>query len=195
MAQDQADGWGERAPLLVPRSEMSIAGLNGRIYAMGGYPGTRVTADEVQVYDSATDSWTFGPPLPQPLHHTMAATVAGRLFLIGGEAGNPTPSESAFQDGVYVLDEQGGGWLPRAPMPTARSAGGTGVIDGKIYVAGGRPPHGNDFAVYDPAADRWNVLPDLPTQRNHLAVAAIGGRLYVAGGRFGGGVGGEMTDV
>src|SRR5207247_758897 len=115
MAQDQSDGWGERAPLLVPRSEMSIAELNGRIYATGGYPGTRVTADEVQVYDSATDSWTFGPPLPQPLHHTMAATVDGRLFLIGGEAGNPTPSESAFQDGVYLLDEQGGGWLPRAP--------------------------------------------------------------------------------
>ena len=69
-------------------------------------------------------------------------------------------------------------------MPTDRSGGGVGVIDGKIYVAGGRPPRGNDFAVYDPAADRWTVLPMLPTGRNHLAVDAIGGKLYVAGGRF-----------
>ena len=194
-AQDQSDGWGERATLLLPRSEMSIAELGGRIFAIGGYAGDRLTSDAVQVYDSRTDSWAFGPPLPLPLHHTMAAAVDGRLYLIGGEAGNPTPSESAFQDSVFVLDEQAGAWVPRAPMPTARSAGGTGLIDGKIYVAGGRPPHGHDFAAYDPSADQWTVLPDLPTQRNHLAVAAIGEKLYVAGGRFGGGVGSEMTDA
>jgi len=181
--------------MLLPRSEMSIAELDGRIYALGGYPGGRITSDAVQVYDSRTDSWAFGPPLPLPLHHTMAAVVDGRLYLIGGEAGNPTPAESVFQERVYMLDAQAGEWLPRAPMPTARSGGGAGVIDGQIYVAGGRPPHGSDFAVYDPSADRWAVLPDVPTQRNHLAVAAINGRLYVAGGRFGGGVGSEMTDV
>src|SRR3712207_1464488 len=94
-----------------------------------------------------------------------------------------------------MLDEEAGEWVPRAPMPTARSGGGAGVIDGKIYVAGGRPPRGHDFAVYDPRTDQWTVLPDLPTQRNHLGVAAIDGRLYVAGGRFGGGVGSQMTDV
>jgi N-acetylneuraminic acid mutarotase len=125
----------------------------------------------------------------------MAAAADGRLYLIGGEAGNPTPAESVFQSGVYMLDEQAGQWVPRAPMPTARSGGGAAVIDGKIYVAGGRPPRGADFAVYDPRADQWTVLPDVPTQRNHLAVAAIDGRIYVAGGRFGGGVGSELTDV
>ena len=125
----------------------------------------------------------------------MAAVVDGRLYVIGGEAGNPTPGESVFQNGVYMLDEQTGSWLPRAPMPTARSGGGAGVIDGKIYVAGGRPPRGHDLAAYDPSADEWTALPDMPTQRNHLAVAAIDGRLYVAGGRFGGGVGSEMTDI
>ena len=193
-ARAQTEAWSERSPLLLPRSETSIAQVDGRIYVMGGYPGTRVTADEVQVYDSQTDSWAFGPPLPLPLHHTMAAAVDGRLYLIGGEAGNPTPTESVFQDRVFQLDEQAESWLPRASMPTPRSGGGAGVIDGKIYVAGGRPPHGNDFAVYDPRADQWTALPDLPTQRNHLAMAAISGRLYVAGGRFGGGVGSEMTD-
>ncbi|CAA9267071.1 MAG: hypothetical protein AVDCRST_MAG77-3706 [uncultured Chloroflexi bacterium] len=67
------------------------------------------------------------------------------------------------------------------------------MIDGKIYVAGGRPPRGADFAAYDPQTDTWEVLPDLPTARNHLAAAAIGGKVYVAGGRFGAGVGSEMT--
>jgi N-acetylneuraminic acid mutarotase len=194
-AQAQSDTWSERAPLLVPRSEMSIAAVGSRIYVMGGYPGTRVTVDEVQVYDASTDSWSFGPRLPRPLHHNMAAAVDGRLYFFGGESGDPIGGAANFENATYVLDDQTSAWLPRAPMPTARSGGGTGVIDGKIYVAGGRPPHGNDFAVYDPAADRWQTLPDLPAQRNHLAVGAIGGRLYVAGGRFGGGVGSPMTDL
>jgi hypothetical protein len=103
-AQDSPGFWEERAPMLVPRSEMSIAELDGRIFAMGGYPGARVRAAEVQVYDSRTDSWSFGAPLPLPLHHTMAAVADSRLYLIGGEAGNPSPGESVFQDGVYMLD-------------------------------------------------------------------------------------------
>ncbi len=193
-ARADSDAWSEKAPLLTARSEMAINTLNGRIYALGGYPGTRITTTEVQVYDSQTDSWTLGPSLPQPLHHAMTAVVDGRLYLFGGEAGNPS-NANAFQNGVYVLDEQAGAWVPRASMPTPRSGGGAGVIDGKVYVAGGRPPHGADFAVYDPVADNWAVLPNVPTQRNHLGVGAINGELYVAGGRFGGGVGSEMTDI
>jgi N-acetylneuraminic acid mutarotase len=80
-------------------------------------------------------------------------------------------------------------------MPTERSAGAAAVAGEKIYVAGGRPPHGKDFAVYDPGADVWRTLPGLPTQRNHLAVAAIDGKIYVAGGRFGAGFDSEKTDA
>ena len=57
-------------------------------------------------------------------------------------------------------------------MPTMRGGGVAAVIDGRIDVAGGRPPRGHDFAVYDPKADKWTALPNLPTQRNHLAAGA-----------------------
>jgi N-acetylneuraminic acid mutarotase len=177
--------WTTLAPMLQPRSEMAIADLGGKVYVIGGYPPGRIPSNVVQVYDPATDSWTLGPPTPVPLHHSHAVAVGGRLFLIGGEFdGAGTGRPPVYLNTVYELDVAAGAWLPRAPMPTNRSGGGAGVIDGKIYVAGGRPPRGNDFAVYDPAADRWTVLPMLPTARNHLAVDAIAGRLYVAGGRF-----------
>jgi N-acetylneuraminic acid mutarotase len=194
-AQGSGEVWSERAPMLLPRSEASVAELHGKIYFMGGYPGARITSDSVQVYDPQSDSWSLGVPLPRPLHHGMANVVNGSLYFIGGEAGNPTGSESVFQSAVYMLDEQAGAWIEKAPMPTARSGGGSAVIDGKLYVAGGRPPRGADLAVYDPIADAWTVLPDVPTQRNHLGVGAIDGKLYVAGGRFGGGVGSEMTAI
>ena len=62
------------------------------------------------------------------------------------------------------------------------------VDDGKIYLAGGRPPQGSDFAVYDPRSNSWQVLPILPTQRNHITGAAISGRIHVVGGRQGDGL-------
>jgi N-acetylneuraminic acid mutarotase len=188
--------WSNLAPLLEPRSEMAIAQLGGKMYAIGGYPPGRIPSDVVQIYDPAANSWTLGPAAPLPLHHSVAVAVGERLFLIGGEAhGAGTGHPPEYLNGVYELDVATGAWMPRAPMPTHRSGGGAGVIDGKIYVAGGRPPRGNDFAVYDPAEDEWTVLPNLPTARNHLAVDAIDGKLYVAGGRFEESVGGEMTNV
>ena len=191
---DPSARWAQRAPLLEANSEIAVAELDGRMYVVGGYPSTRRTANTVQVYDPARDAWEHGPPLPLPLHHAVAAGVGGTLYVIGGEfSPTGTATQDVFVNTVFALDPATGEWSQRAPMPTARSAMAVSLLDGKIYVAGGRPPRGHDFAVYDPGADAWTVLPDLPTQRNHLAAGAIGGRLYVAGGRFGGGVGSEMT--
>jgi N-acetylneuraminic acid mutarotase len=94
---------------------------------------------------------------------------------------------------VYELDPAAGAWVARAPMPTARSSGVAVVHDGKIYVAGGRPPRERDFAVYDPAANTWEVLPEMPTPRNHFTGAAINGRIHYVGGRQGLGLGNAMV--
>ncbi len=190
----EVSGWRLGSELIMPISEHGVAELGGRIYVMGGYPPGRIPTDTMQVYDVASGQWSLGPSLPMPLHHPMAAGVQGRLYVIGGEFdGAGTGRPAVFLDTVFELDPAEGTWRRRSAMPTARSGGGAAVINGKIYVAGGRPPRGNDFAVYDPAADRWTVLPDLPTQRNHLAVGASGARVYVAGGRFGGGFNSERT--
>jgi N-acetylneuraminic acid mutarotase len=190
----EVNGWRLAATLLVPRSEQAVTELDGMIYVVGGYPPGRIPSDVVQVYNVATDRWAFGPPVPMPLHHAMAAAVSGRLYVIGGEFdGAGTGRPEVYLDTVYELNPTVGAWRRRSLMPTARSGGGATVMDGKIYVAGGRPPRGGDFAVYDPAADRWTVLPGVPTQRNHLAVGAIDGKVYVAGGRFGAGFNSEKT--
>jgi N-acetylneuraminic acid mutarotase len=185
-----AGEWGLRAPLLEPNSELALAESNGKLYLMGGYPASRQTARTVQIYDIASDRWEFGPPLPLPNNHGMAASVDGKIYLIGGQT---TADDPSYVSTVYELNPTTGEWVAKAPMPTARSAGVAVVHGGKIYVAGGRPPRGNDFAVYDPTADSWEVLPNLPTQRNHITGAAINGRIHVVGGRQGPGLSPLMT--
>jgi N-acetylneuraminic acid mutarotase len=140
--------------------------------------------------------WTQRAPLieanseSQPNNHGMAAGVNGRVYLIGGQTMADAPT---YVDTVYELNPATGAWVEKARMPTARSSGVAVVHDGKIYVAGGRPPRGSDFAVYDTRSDSWQVLPALPTQRNHFTGAAIEGRIHFVGGRQGDGLSPQMT--
>jgi dienelactone hydrolase/N-acetylneuraminic acid mutarotase len=177
--------WALRAPLLEANSEYALTELNGKIYAIGGYPFSRETVRTVQVYDIATNTWAYGPQIPAPNNHGMAAAVNGKVYLIGGQL---TADQEGYVNTVYELDPAVGVWVERAPMPTMRSGGVAVVLGGKIYVAGGRVPQGADFAVFDPAANTWQTLPSLPTQRNHVAGVAINGRIHILGGRLGNGL-------
>ena len=188
--------WGKRAPLIQSNSEMAVAYLDGKIYIVGGYPSTRVSVDTVQVYDIKSDSWRLTTPYPTTINHASAVGLDGALYVIGGQTNaGGRKKKSLYTSAVYAYDPKTEKWTARASMPTARSAMAHDIIDGKIFVAGGRPPRGHDFAVYDPKSDKWTSLPNLPTARNHMAAAAIGGKLYVAGGRFGGGFRSEITAV
>lgn len=188
--------WSTRAPLLEPNSEFAVAELDGKIYVLGGYPAGRITVTTVQVYDSHTDRWELTTPLPQPNNHGMAAAANGKVYIIGGQTtASGDLIQAGYLDTVFEYDPVTTRWSPRAPMPTKRSAGATAVIGDKIYVAGGRPPRGNDFAVYDTRENKWTTLPNMPTARNHIAAAAINGKIYVVGGRFGGGFSSEVTDI
>jgi N-acetylneuraminic acid mutarotase len=166
--------------LLAANSEFALAEADGKLYLLGGYPSSRQAVRTVQIYDIASDRWELGPPLPHPNNHGMAASVHGKVYLIGGQT---TADGHAYVDTVYELDVARGTWVEKARMPTARSSGVAVVRGGKIYVAGGHFPRGRDFAVYEPAADRWEVLPNLPTPRDHIAGAVINGRIHVVGGR------------
>jgi N-acetylneuraminic acid mutarotase len=178
--------WGQKAPLIEVNSEFTLASAGGKIYVLGGYPAGRISVRTVQVYDIASDQWSRGPDLPEVNNHGMAAAYDGVIYLIGGQ----TDPNTAYVDTVYALDTKHGTnaiWVRKAPMPTKRSAGAAVVHQDKIYVVGGRPPRGHDFAVYDPKSDTWETLPDMPSQRNHIAVELIAGKVHVFGGWLGGG--------
>lgn len=118
-----ATEWGKRAPLLQPNSEMAVAELGGKIYVVGGYPSNSVSVDVVQVYDIKSDSWRLTTPYPTTINHASAVGINGILYVIGGQTNAGTQTElSRYVTAVYAYDPKTEKWLPRAPMPTARSA-------------------------------------------------------------------------
>ena len=171
--------WGMRAPVLEPLSELALAESNGKLYLMGGYPQNRVTARTVQIYDTATDTWAYGPQLPLPNNHGMAASVNGKIYLIGGQlnADDP-PGTNSYVNTVYELDPAIGVWVTRAPMPTARSGIAAAVVGNRIYVFGGEEPDKtfDNTEAYEPEKDRWLKLAPMPTARHGLGAAGRKGR-------------------
>ncbi|CAM6093440.1 unnamed protein product [Calypogeia fissa] len=90
---------------------------------------------------------------------------------------------------VYVLDVAGQrDWQKCANMPEPRDSYGCAVVDGKIYVTGGRyagsVKSARESLVYDPEANVWSLIrPMKHTRCEHLVLAA-GEELLVHGGEY-----------
>ena len=117
-----------------------------------------------------------------------AVGLNGKLYVIGGRVGSAFVTSSMNVDMVEMYDPATDLWTLRARMPTARSAMGVGVYRDQIIVAGGEGQDARSLAAfraveaYDPAVNRWQVLPSMPRQRHGLAVGVIGNRLYAVSG-------------
>src|SRR5439155_26130642 len=76
-------------------------------------------------------------------------------------------------------------WITKASMPTARHSPAAGVIDGILYVVGGRDNDQNwvrTLEAYDPATNTWTTKTPMPTARGHLGAGVVNGLLYAVGG-------------
>ena len=173
--------WEPRAPLPVPRTEVSAATRGTEIVVVGGYTADGASSRRADVYSPARDAWRRLSDLPAGVNHAAAVGVRGRIYVLGGYSGSGAVLRTAFE-------LRGGAWrvLPRMPFP--RAAGGAGISQGRIVVAGG-VGQGRRLArnalVFDLDSRRWSVAPG-PTPREHLGVASLGGVVYAVGGRTSG---------
>jgi N-acetylneuraminic acid mutarotase len=164
--------------------ETAAVATGGKLYVLGGFDQSTQIVRAVQIFDPATCTWSLGPELPRPIHHANAAVVDGTIYIAG-----------ALETASFVATGEVWAWSPateaawstRTAMPanTQRGAAVTGVIDGKIYVAGGLRGGAAvaDVSAFDPVANQWAALPALPQPRDHACGAVIASTLYVAGGR------------
>jgi len=197
-----ADTWKALAPMPSKRGSPVAAAVGDKIYVIGGVsplPGSTETAmgfntpqasvGTVEEYDPATNTWRERSSMPTPRNHTTAGVVNGKIYVIGGRVGAAFISSATDISVVEEYDPATDKWsAPRSRMPTARSALGSGVLNGRIYVAGGefQDPHMmatfRAVEAYDPASDTWSIMPSMPVSRHGLAAGVIGNRLILVGG-------------
>lgn len=199
MYDTRRDAWDEGPRLPEARHHPMIVVADGKPYALGGYRrgerGDWTSTTEVWVLDS---EWKSAGAMPGPQAETVGVERSGLIHLIGGRAphgsGDGRWNDQGDIDTHRVFDPRDGRWETAAPLPVARNSAAACVMDGAIWVAGGRTVMeggAGRLDRYDPARDWWDSLAPIPpspaTGRQvggGLAMGTLSGWLVVFGGEW-----------
>ncbi|MEK7400479.1 MAG: kelch repeat-containing protein, partial [Candidatus Poribacteria bacterium] len=83
------DTWIKKADMPTPRSNLAVAELNSKIYAIGGASfdagGNIVKVfSTVEEYDTETDTWTKKADMPTARFGFATSSLNGKIYAIGG---------------------------------------------------------------------------------------------------------------
>ena len=191
-----AGGWEQITELPTWRIGVDAAAVNGKIYLIGGFDhhknlGGRAPAlSTVDVYDTQTNTWHTAADMPTPRVAPGVAVFSNEIYVFGGYDRKGPRGEFRYKKTVEVYDTATDTWVKKRDMPTLRHAFMTAVVNGKIYVIGGRihdkkldePAVTGLVEVYDPLTDRWEQGADMPTKRGVTDAVVVGGKIYIIGG-------------
>ncbi len=130
---------------------------------------------------STAGSWSNSTPLPEPLQEMNAATVKGRIYVVGGIN---TSNEATKL--VYRFDPATGKWERLRDFPDYRHHMPLVVLRDTLYAIGGYTPPGftavRSVLAYDEGRDVWVGRGLLPEPRGASAAAVADGKIVVVGG-------------
>jgi len=167
-----------------------VGKMGTRLYFSGGSPvvdAVNTYTNRLWAYDYTHDRMIERANLPIYSGEGVSGVIAGKLYVLPGACSGeryPNPGYCAEErtKRFYRYDPATNSWTSRAASPHYHRLGAAGVINGKLYVAGGFSS--SSFAkvvgldVYDPATNSWKTLAPLPSG-GHAIGAVIGGRFHV----------------
>jgi len=103
--------------LPTPVSFASASSWDGKLYVMGGFDAAGTVLRTVQIYDVAGDSWSTGTDMPAARANAYAATVNGRIYVLGGTTGNASAAWAASN--LTYEYTPGGTWSTKANYAAA----------------------------------------------------------------------------
>jgi len=123
--------------------------------------------------------WTMRSPMPTARYGLSTSVVNGKIYAIGGRAGEQLYSI------VEVYDPESDTWTRKADMSTSRYLHAASVVNGKIYIMGGAEGNIGPTKLveeYNPATDTWKRRADLPTKRDRFSASVLNGKIYAISG-------------
>ena len=125
----ETDSWTVESPMPTSRSNLALAVLDRKIYAIGGSGAPGV----VEIYDVDTDTWTRGTDIPFNLtsRGITAEVLGGRIYVMGGVGFDCAGSRVISYDPIKYE------WQKEPEMNHPRAYMASAVIGNAIYVVGG----------------------------------------------------------
>jgi N-acetylneuraminic acid mutarotase len=138
---------------------------------------------------SAQQGWTvLSATLPfGPREGYQCIRLGRHIYILGGSY-SEDGTDTVFYPDVHLYDPSTGHFSQAAPMQRARADFVCGVVDGLLYVAGGRSDEAATAAsieFYDPATGIWLSCNDSPDISIHPAAYTVkDNHLFLLGGRL-----------
>ena len=180
------DGDGDTTPTyritpvgtLAVSNHAAVRASDGSVVVIGGDRGQNTLSDAVDRFDPVARRLTRIATLASGrAHHTALALPGGRILIAGGQT---SLDVSPYAE---LLDPSAGTVADGGRLTLSRQGHAmTLLTDGRVLVSGGQ---GRDSAeVWDPATNRWRLLPSRMRHARawHSATVLNDGRVLVAGG-------------
>lgn len=187
------NSWTQLSDVPVKLTHAGEASDGGIVYLAGGFVGDHPggSTNQVWKYDTTSDSWSSGPPLPADRGGGALVCLDRKLHYFGGGVRQPGGVITQDFGDHWELDlaQTNPAWTSLAPMPNPRNHMGGCSLNGKIYAIGGQhlANEGDNqisVDVYDPVADAWSSAASLPQPRGHITANVVtrNGRILVMAG-------------
>jgi len=173
--------WSSGVPLPSAVLLPAVGAIGTKIYVAGGATATKIVTAKLQIYDTATKTWSTGAPM-----HTArwdlgsGAVVNGILYVVGGAT-----TISKFTNGVEAYDPTTNTWTRKKAMPIA-NAPVVAAVGTTIYAIGGYDSAtGQRLAsvyAYDTTSDTWSKRASMIVAKSNPGVGVSGATIVVADG-------------
>ena len=139
--------WQTVPPMRTARILFESAGIDDKIYAIGGLP----RSETMEVFDPKANSWKGCRSMSNGYHNHAVSTYNGEIYVfsIDGYCEKYIPATDTWTNIAALNDANGDGYIR-----------GSTVFNGKIFVIGGKNCVEGD--IYDIETNTWSKAPPVP---------------------------------
>ncbi|MCE1188931.1 MAG: choice-of-anchor J domain-containing protein [Ignavibacteria bacterium] len=184
--------WTQLADMLVPVTDVLACKSGTNVYIIGGGAGTftsgGIVYNNVQLYNTLTNTYTACTPLPYSLAMAAGGLVGNKIFISGGWNGNAAIDSSLIGTigsdptqitWAYSTKKYPAGTICRtASYPVATGTADAGIVFTGGSIGGATPT--NLTYYYKFATDAFTTLPTLPVARSNFKAAGNGTDIFFA---------------
>lgn len=202
-----SDSWtvGATPPTII--NHFQAVEYHGLILVVGAFRDnnfpTEAPLDRILIYDPVQDTWFNGPSIPENRRRGSAGVVVhnDKIYMISGIIEG---HRSGWVPWMDEYDPATDTWRILPDAPHSRDHFQAAILNGKIYVGGGRRS-GEDgtfnategaIDIFDLPTETWSInANDIPTERAGLSVAVLGNEVIYIGGERNSGLANNETEA
>lgn len=172
--------WIKLADVPNPATNLALAAVNGKIYAIGG----DLFKDTNREYNPQTNSWSILEPMPTARQHIDCGVFGNNIYISGG-----LTSWKNISKKNEVYDVLTNSWSEKTSIPSLRNNAAVVSLDSLIYVIGGAGTKENIWGdiltveTYNVNSNKWVQKNDLPLLLFKPGVTMVNNEIFILGGQ------------